>query len=99
MAGLNPGEMEDFQRLSDRYQPDLPVSSHNTCTDSMAKFSSHQGPLVGEKLPMSKLVEEYTAADPTYVAKTLVSLMMREPGLAANETTRHLLPLIQAIVE
>ena len=38
MATANPDEMEEFQRLSDRYQPDLQVSTANVClsiTDSV----------------------------------------------------------------
>ena len=33
-----------------------------------------QGPLVGEKTSSQAITEEYARADPTYVAKTMVSL-------------------------
>lgn len=36
---------------------------------------NQQGPLIGEKLPMSVLATEYAQADPTYVVKTTVRLM------------------------
>lgn len=71
MAVPNPNEMEEMQKMSDKYQPDLPVSQ--AFRGPAPSTDATQGPLIGEKLPMSDLVQEYARADPTYIAKTQVS--------------------------
>ena len=70
MALPNPDEMEEFQRLSDKYQPELEVSAIHMST--IAAVTLAKGPLVGQKLPLTALVTEYAQADPTYVTKTRV---------------------------
>lgn len=70
MAAPHPDEMEEFQRLSDRYQPDLEVTSPISVL--FLVLISILGPLVSHRLPIAEVVSEYAHADPTFITKTRV---------------------------
>jgi hypothetical protein len=72
MATPDVDEMEQFQQLSDQYQPNLPVSWHLKVLFRGRLTHMVQGPLIGHKKPLSDLVIEYSQADSTYVTKTRV---------------------------
>lgn len=71
----NADELEQFQQMSDHYQPNLPVSAR--FQDINHWLSMIQGPLIGSRKPLSELVTEYSQADPTFVAKTKVYALTR----------------------
>lgn len=62
------------------------MNSVEASCSHVPKFNIEQGPLVGEKTPSHAISQEYAKADPTYVAKTLVSrlapsaLLVLPPG-------------------
>ena len=69
MTSSNPEDMEEFQRLSDRYQPEVEVCIGGDCFHGV---DSCQGPLISQRLPIADVVAEYAQADPTFITKTRV---------------------------
>ena len=78
MASSNPEDMEEFQRLSDRYQPEVEVCIEE---DRSYGVDSCQGPLVSQRLPIADVVAEYAQADPTFITKTRVGRALCLLGL------------------
>lgn len=76
MASTNPDDMEEFQRLSDRYQPDLEVCRFYLSLLVPILIPS-QGPLVSHRLPIAEVVTEYAHADPTFITKTRVCVYLK----------------------
>ena len=70
MTSSNPEDLEEFQRLSDRYQPEVEVYTAETYVRGV---DSCQGPLISQRLPIADVVAEYAQADPTFITKTRVS--------------------------
>ena len=89
MAMPNADELEQFQQLSDHYQPTFPVGAQ--VQDQEHWLSVTQGPLIGSRKALSELVTEYSQADPTFVAKTKVysrSLVSSSPLIPSSPWRR-----------
>lgn len=79
-ASHQNSELDDFQRLSNDYQPNVEVRIrilHDTCylDPNLADFLCPQGPDVSQRQPSSALSAEYANADPRYIAKTTVGFL------------------------